>query len=81
MTIEGVTVSHPAELRHAAQQAADATGTAFSSVVADAALLDLFRGRKIDELLAEYEAEVGEITEQEMQAMAKEMGLPHNFVC
>jgi hypothetical protein len=67
MTIEGVTVWRPAELRHADQQAADATGTAFSSVAADAALLDLFRGRKIDELLAEYETEGGEITRQEMQ--------------
>jgi hypothetical protein len=76
MTIERVTVSLPAELRQAAQKAADATGTAFSSVVADA-LLDWVRGRKIDELLAEYEAEAGEITEQEMRDMAKEMGLPH----
>jgi hypothetical protein len=38
-------------------------------------------GRKIDELLAEYEAEAGEITKQEMHAMAKEMGLPQSFVC
>ncbi len=76
MTIERVTVSLPAELRQAAQNAADATGTAFSSVVADA-LLDWVRGRKIDELLSEYEAEAGEITEEEMRGMAKEMGLPH----
>ena len=76
MTIERVTVSLPAELRQAAQKAADATGTAFSSVVADA-LLDWVRGRKIDELLAEYEAEAGEITEGEMREMAKEMDLPH----
>lgn len=76
MTIERVTVSLPSELRQAAQKAADATGTAFSSVVADA-LLDWVRGRRIDDLIAEYEAESGEITEEEMRAMAKEMGLPH----
>jgi hypothetical protein len=81
MTIEGATVSLAAELRHAALQAAEATGTAFPSVFADAALLDSVKGRKIDELLAEHEAEAGEITKQEMQAMAKEMGLPQSFVC
>jgi hypothetical protein len=37
------------------------------------------RGKKIDELLAEYEAEAGEITKQEMHAMAKEMGLPQSL--
>lgn len=75
MPIERVTVSLPAELRQAAQKAADSTGTAFSAIVADA-LLVWVRGQKIDELIAAYEAEEGEITDDEMQAMAEQMGLP-----
>lgn len=76
MTIERVTVSLPAELRQAAQRAADANGSAFSSVVADA-LRSWVRGQRIDELLADYEREHGVFTEDELRAMAFEMGLPH----
>jgi hypothetical protein len=76
MTIEGVTVSLAAELRHAAQQAADATGTAFSAVIADAALHDLVRGRTIDEFARWVRSRGWRITEQEMQVMSNEMGLP-----
>jgi predicted transcriptional regulator len=76
MCTERVTVSLPSEVREAAQRIAEETGTSFSGVVTDA-LLTVVRRRVIAELLADYEAEHGAFTEDELRHAAEEMGLPY----
>jgi predicted transcriptional regulator len=76
MSTERVTVSLPSEVREAAQRIAEETGTSFSGVVTDA-LLTIVRRRVIDELLAQYEAEHGAFTEDELRRAADDMGLPY----
>jgi hypothetical protein len=76
MTVERVTISLPAEIRAAAQTAADAAGVPFSSAVAEA-LSAWVRGRLVDAWLDEYEAEHGAFTEAELQSIAIEAGVPY----
>jgi predicted transcriptional regulator len=76
MSTERVTVSLPTEVREAAQRIAEETGTSFSGVVTEA-LLTVVRQRVLAEVLADYQAEHGAFTEDEIRAAAAEMGLPY----
>ena len=76
MTIERVTVSLSAELRHAAQKAADNAGVAFSSVVSEA-LEAWVRGQLVDDWLAEHQAGNGVFDEDELRTFALEAGVPY----
>jgi hypothetical protein len=76
MSTERVTVSIPAELRQAGQAEADHAGTSFSAVVTDA-LRSHLRGQAIDAWLAEFEAEHGAFSEDELAAIAADAGVPY----
>jgi hypothetical protein len=71
-----VTVSLPLELHRAAQQAADAAGVPFSTVVAGA-LAGWLRGQLVDAWLAEHQAKHGAFSEDELRAVAAEAGVPY----
>ncbi len=76
MTVERVTVSLPAEIRAAAQSAADAAGLPFSSAVAEA-LTAWVRGRLVDAWLDDYETEHGAFTEDELQTITADAGVTY----
>lgn len=76
MTTARVTITLPEELRHAAQQAADAAGMSFSAVVSDA-LAAWVRGRLVDAWLAEHQAAHGAFGEDELRALAEDAGVPY----
>lgn len=76
MTTARVTVTLPAELRQAAQDAADAAGVPFSAVVA-AALAGWVRGRLVDAWLAEHQATHGSFDEADLRALAEDAGVPY----
>ncbi|WOQ16948.1 hypothetical protein [Raineyella sp. W15-4] len=59
-----------------ATSGADEDHRSFSSVVSDA-LASWLRGRLIDAWLAEYQAEHGEFSEDELRALAAEAGVPY----
>ncbi len=71
-----VTISLPDSLRQAAQQIAEERGSSFSAVVAEA-LTGWVRGSLVDAWLAEYQAEHGAFTEDELQAISKDAGVPY----
>lgn len=75
-TIERVTVSLPAAVRQQAQRLAEAESTSFSAVVTSA-LEDWMRGRLMDEWIRDYEAEFGEITEDELKEFAARSGMKY----
>lgn len=75
-SVERVTVSLPAQVRQAAQQIAESTGTSFSAVVTSA-LESWMRGRLADAWLADYQAEHGAFTEEELERLATEAGVPY----
>lgn len=76
MTTARVTITLPAELRQAAQDAADSAGVPFSSVVSEA-LAAWVRGRLVDVWLAEHQTAYGAFDEDELQALALETGVPY----
>lgn len=76
MTTERVTVSLPADVRRAAQAAADEAGVPFSNVVAGA-LSGWLRGRLVDQWLAEHQAAHGAFTEEELRALADGAGIAY----
>jgi post-segregation antitoxin (ccd killing protein) len=76
MTTARVTITLPAELRRAAQEAADAVGIPFSAVVSDA-LAAWVRGRLVDAWLAEHQAAHGAFDEDELRALAEDAGVPY----
>lgn len=76
MTVERVTISLPAELRRAAQEAADRAGTPFSTVVATA-LAAWVRGQLVDAWLTEHQAAHGAFDEDELRDLAREAGVPY----
>jgi hypothetical protein len=76
MTTARVTISVPADLREAAQEAAQRAGVPFSTVVSDA-LAAWLRGRLVDAWLADYEAEHGAFDEDELRALAQDAGVPY----
>jgi hypothetical protein len=78
MTVDRVTISLSSDVRAAAQQAADAAGLPFSSAVSEA-LIVWTRGRLVDQWLDEHEAEHGAFTEEELQSIATETGVPYVF--
>ena len=76
MTMARVTVTLPADLRQAVQQAAEGADVSFSSIVSDA--LDAWmRGRLVDEWLAEHQESHGAFEEDELRALAQEAGVPY----
>ncbi|GAA5145194.1 hypothetical protein GCM10023321_02710 [Pseudonocardia eucalypti] len=75
-TTERVTVSLPDEVRQAAQRIAAERGVSFSSLVSEA-LVSWMRGRLVDTWLAEYQAEHGAFSEEELRALAEESGVPY----
>ena len=76
MTTERVTVSLPAEVRQEAQRWADENGVPFSSVVSQALITHL-RGLAIDEWLRDYQDRNGAFTEDELQSLARDAGVPY----
>jgi hypothetical protein len=76
MTTARVTITLPSELREAAQQVAEQRGIPFSAVVTDA-LASWMRGRLVDAWLAEHQATHGPFDEEELQALAREAGVPY----
>jgi post-segregation antitoxin (ccd killing protein) len=76
MTTARVTITLPAELRQAAQDAADNAGVPFSTVVSEA-LAAWVRGRLVDTWLAEHQAEHGAFDEDELRMLASEAGVPY----
>ena len=76
MSSERVTVSLPDNVRKAAQRIAEERGTSFSAVVAEA-LTTWMRGRLVDAWLAEHQAAYGVFDEDELRALAAEVGVPY----
>ncbi|MPZ89659.1 MAG: hypothetical protein GEU81_16685 [Nitriliruptorales bacterium] len=76
MTTARVTITLPAELRQAAQGAADRAGVPFSAVVSDA-LAAWVRGRLVDAWLAEHQVAHGAFDEDELRALAEDAGVPY----
>lgn len=76
MKYSRVTVSLPAELRDAAQLAAERADVSFSSVVADA-LASWVRGQLVDDWLTDHQERFGEFDEDELRALAAETGVPY----
>jgi post-segregation antitoxin (ccd killing protein) len=76
MTTARVTVTLPAELRQAAQEAADSAGVPFSAVVSDA-LAGWVRGQLVDAWLAEHQTAHGAFDEDELRALAEDAGVPY----
>lgn len=76
MTTSRVTITLPQDLHASAQQAAEAAGLPFSTVVAEA-LSAWTRGRLVDEWLADHQAAYGEFDEDELRALAQETGVPY----
>lgn len=74
--IERVTVSLPADIRQAAQQLAESTGSSFSAVVNEA-LAAWLRTRLVDAWLAEHRHAHGDFDEDELRALAAETGVPY----
>ena len=74
--MERVTVSLPADVRQAVLHVAESTGVPFSNIVNDA-LSAWLRGRLLDQWLSEYEIEHGPFSEEELQALALETGMPY----
>ena len=66
----------PADLRAAAQEAAERAGVPFSTVVSDA-LAAWLRGQLVDAWLADHEAEQGAFDEDELRALAEDAGVPY----
>ncbi len=76
MTTDRVTVSLPAEIREAAQRAADDHGVPFSTIVSQA-LTSHLRGLAIDEWLQNYQRRQGVFTEAELLQYAHDAGVPY----
>jgi len=76
MTTERVTVSLPQDVRRTSQRIADELGLSFSAVVAEA-LTGWLRTRLVDVWLAEHQAEHGAFDEDELRALAVEVGVPY----
>jgi len=71
MTITRVTVTLPAELRRAAQDAASSAGIPFSTVVSEA-LAAWLRGQLVDAWLSEHQALHGAFDEDDLRALAED---------
>ncbi len=76
MSTERVTVSLPSDIRQAAQRVAESSGVPFSAVVNDA-LASWLRSKLVDAWLLDFEKEHGAFTEDELQALATETGIPY----
>ncbi len=76
MTTERVTVSLPEDVRRTSQRMADELGLSFSAVVTQA-LGGWLRARLVDAWLAEHQAEHGTFDEDELRALAAEVGMPY----
>lgn len=73
---ERVTVSLPADVRQAAQRVAEASGLPFSAVVQNA-LVTWLRSRLVDAWLTEHQTAHGAFSEEELRALATEVGVPY----
>lgn len=76
MSTERVTVSLAADVRRAAQQIAQEDDIPFSAVVTEA-LSAWLRGRLVDVWLAEYQSTHGAFDENELRALAADLGVPY----
>jgi len=76
MTSERVTVSLPADLRQAAAQIANDSGRSFSAVVNEA-MGAWLRARLVEAWLGDYQEEFGAFDEDELRALAAEVGVPY----
>ncbi len=76
-TTERVTVTIPIEMRQAAQREAEERNVALSTVVSEA-LAEHVRARALREVVEDYEAEFGVITEDEMREYAARVGIPYS---
>lgn len=73
---ERVTISLPAEVRRAAQRAAEASGVPFSTVV-NKALAAWLRHRLVDAWLVDHQAIHGTFDESELSSLAADAGVPY----
>jgi hypothetical protein len=76
MNTERATVSLPADVMQAAQQAATDADVPFSSVVNEA-LRAWLRGQLVDAWLADYDREHGPTDEDDLKELAAEVGLTY----
>lgn len=74
--IERVTVSLPTDVRQAAQQLAESSGSSFSAVVNEA-LSSWLRAKLVDAWLAEHQQTHGAFDEDELRRLAAETGVPY----
>lgn len=75
-SVERVTISLPAEVRHATQRVAESQGVAFSTVVNEA-LAAWLRSRLVDAWLAEHQVAYGAFDEDELRQLALDAGVPY----
>lgn len=76
MSTARVTITLPAELRQAAQDAADTAGTSFSAVVSEA-LAAWVPSQLVDASLVEHQATHGAFHEDELRAIAADASVPY----
>ncbi len=76
-TTERVTITIPVEMKRDAQLIADERHIALSAVVSEA-LASYLRTQALQEWVAEYEAEFGVITEEELIEYSRKTGVPYS---